>query len=345
MKKANSVVVIVFSALLSVVTWVLIRKTSKYKIRRYKKDEKIKKSVEDNEIPKEDTIITEEISTVAIEDDTHVGSMDKEKHEEIYTKQDKYIMPKSQFINTLALIAAPVATLITAVIAFFALKESMLQRENMYRPELYIGETQYMADIRDMSNIKYYPIVKDSILQDKPVSSLYLKINNIGMGTALHVNGLTTFKWDLSSPLLAKLKMPQKKGKQSYGDVYMHGNDSIVLSAGTENIRWKTDYIMPIAQIGEGYMEDLFAPNFGTVINVSSWLMKIIDSSVMYFTFPIEMSYKDINDKWYSIKRDILIKCSKGTKSKDEFFITICSGQTHREYYNEMKRMMQLEDE
>ena len=61
-------------------------------------------------------------------------------------------------------------------------------------------------------------------------------------------------------------------GKGAYGDVYMHGNDSIVLSAATEIMRWKTDYIMPIAQIGEEYMEDLFAPSFTTVINVSSWL-------------------------------------------------------------------------
>ena len=69
-----------------------------------------------------------------------------DKNEDINGKQDQHIMTKSQFINTAVLIAAPVATLITALIAYFALKESMLQRENMYRPELYIGETKFMAE-------------------------------------------------------------------------------------------------------------------------------------------------------------------------------------------------------
>ena len=343
MKKAYSVAVIVLTALLSVVTWALIRKTTILKKRQYKTDEKKVKSVEDNEIATEDTIITEEVNTVTIEDDALVGSMDK--NEDINGKQNQHIMTKSQFINTAALIAAPVATLITAFIAFLALKESMLQRENMYRPELYIGETKYMADISNMSNIKYYPIVKDSILRDKQVRSPYLKINNIGMGTALHVDGETTFRWEESNPLLSNLKMPHKNGTQSYGDVYMRENDSIVLPAATGSMRWKTDYIMPIAQIGEGYMEDLFAPNFKSIIEVSSWLMKIINSPVMYFTFPIELSYKDINDKCYLRKREILIKCSKSSKSKDEFFITICSGQAHREFYEEMKKMMRPEEE
>ncbi len=344
MKKASGVVIIVLTAVLSAVTWVLIRKTSKIKIQRHKTDENKEKSVESNEIPTEKTIITEEICTDALEDDTHISSVNTEKQENTYAEKDTIVMTKSQFINTAALIAAPVATLITALIAYFALKESMLQRENMYRPELYIGETKFMADISDMSKIKYYPIVNDSIIRDKQVRVPYLKINNIGMGTALHVNGYTTFKWESASPLLARLKMPQKRGRQSSEDVYMRGNDSIVLRAETENLRWTTDYIMPISQIGEGYMKDLLSPDFRTVINVSSWLMKNINSPVIYFTFPLELSYKDINDKWNSIKRDILIKCYKSTKSKDEFFITICSGQTLQEYYNEMKKMNSEEE-
>jgi len=270
------------------------------------------------------------------------GSLEeKQMIKESNSKHKEPFMTKSQIISLLA----SLATLATAIIAYFALRESILQRESMYRPDLYIGETKYMADISDMSNIKYYPIVRDSILRDKTVSSPYLKVNNIGMGTALHVDGATTFRWELSNPLLARLKIPKKRGTQAYGDVYMHGSDSIVLSAATEIMRWKTDYIMPIAQIGEEYMEDLFAPSFTTVINVSSWLMKIIDSPVMYFTFPIELSYKDINDQCYLRKREILIKCSKSSKSKDEFFITICSGQAHQEFQDEMKKMMRPEEE
>ncbi len=343
MKKAHSVAVIVLTAVVSAATWVLIRKTSTNKIRQHKTDKNKVKSVDANEIPTEDTILSDEVSKVAIIDDPPV-SINTEKHENTRAEKDTFVMRTLQYINKVALVVSSIATFITAVIAYFALNESMLQRENMYRPELYIGETKYMADISDMSKIKYFPIVKDSIIRDKHVRVPYLKINNIGMGTALHVDGTTTFRWELSNPLLAKLKMPPKKrATQSYDDVYMHGNDSIILSAATEHIRWKADYIMPIAQIGEEYLEDLFAPNFGTVINVSFWLMKITDSPVMYFSFPIELSYKDINDKCYLRKWDILIKCSKSSKSKNEFFITICSGQAHREFHNEMKTMMNSE--
>lgn len=112
MKKAYSVAVIVLTAMLSVVTWALIRKTTNIKKRQYKTDEKIVKSVEDNEIPTEDTIVTEDVNTVAIEDDALVGSMDK-KNEDINAKQNQHIMTKSQIINTAAIIAAPVATFIT----------------------------------------------------------------------------------------------------------------------------------------------------------------------------------------------------------------------------------------
>ena len=93
MKKAYSVVVIVLTALLSVVTWALIRKTTKIKKRQYKTDEKIVKSVEDNEIPTENTIVTEEVNTVAIEDDALGGSMHK-KNEDINAKQDQHVMTK-----------------------------------------------------------------------------------------------------------------------------------------------------------------------------------------------------------------------------------------------------------
>ena len=45
------------------------------------------------------------------------------------------------------------------------------------------------------------------------------------------------------------------------------------------------------------------------------------------------------------MKGENLIKCSNSSKSKDEFFITICSGQAHREVYEEMKKMMRPEEE
>jgi len=46
MKKASGVVIIVLTAVLSAVTWVLIRKTSKIKIQRHKTDENKEKIFE-----------------------------------------------------------------------------------------------------------------------------------------------------------------------------------------------------------------------------------------------------------------------------------------------------------
>lgn len=104
MKKAYGVVVIVLTAVLSAATWVLIRKTSNNKIRQHKTDENKVKHVETNEIPIENTIITEEICTDAIEDDTHIGPVNTEKHGNTYVEKDTIVMTKSQFINTAALI-------------------------------------------------------------------------------------------------------------------------------------------------------------------------------------------------------------------------------------------------
>lgn len=280
---------------------------------------------------------------ITVKSDIPLENSSEEKNEKEMLSNSKHepFMTKSQFISLLA----SLATLATAVIAYFALRESILQRESIYRPELYIGETKYMADISDMNNIKYYQIVNDSVVKEKLVYTPLLKINNIGMGTALNVDGKTTFSWETSSPLLSKLKMPRKKGEQSYEDVFMHGSDSLKLPAGIGSMQWKNDYILPIGQTDNDHTEEFWSPNLGMIIKASVWLTKIQGSPVMPFMIPVKLTYRDINNKWYTRETEIMINCSVGSNNKDEYFITICSGQTHREFYNEMKKMMRPEEE
>ena len=49
-------------------------------------------------------------------------------------------------------VLAQIGTMLAAIVTLFALKEAMLQRESMYKPELRIGESTFCADI---SNIDY----------------------------------------------------------------------------------------------------------------------------------------------------------------------------------------------
>lgn len=313
MKKVFGFVLVILASLLSLAAWLLKRKL---------------------------IWVTEDHCTETVEDDLPVNTMDEEKYEDIsLAKHDKPFMTKSQIISLLT----SLATLATAIIAYMALNESILQRESMYRPELYIGETRYLADISDINHIKYYQIINDSVVKEKVDYAPSLKINNIGMGTALNVDGTAKIGWESSSPLLSKLKMPRKKGILSSENVFKHGKDSFVLPIRTSGMHWKTDYIMPMVQTDYDYTEDFLSSDFGILIRVSSWLMELQKYPIMYFTIPVKLKYKDINNKWYIKETEILIKIYENINSKDKLFITICSGQSNQEFYKEMKEMLTLE--
>ena len=53
-------------------------------------------------------------------------------------------------------VLAQIGTVIAAIVAVFALKEAVLQRESMYRPELRMGEIFNCANVNNLKNIKYY---------------------------------------------------------------------------------------------------------------------------------------------------------------------------------------------
>lgn len=50
-------------------------------------------------------------------------------------------------------ILAQIGTMVAAIVALFALKEAILQRESMYRPELRVGESIICADVSDFDHV------------------------------------------------------------------------------------------------------------------------------------------------------------------------------------------------
>lgn len=99
-------------------------------------------------------------------------------------------------------VIAQIATIVVAVVALFALRESVFQRESMYRPELRIGESTFCADIRNVDNIKYFKVNGGVADLKKDEKAAWFRINNIGMGSALSVSVDASFSRELMSPLL-----------------------------------------------------------------------------------------------------------------------------------------------
>ena len=90
---------------------------------------------------------------------------------------------KSRILNVISVLAQ-IGTLVAAVVALFALKEAVLQRESMYKPELRIGETAFCADIRNQDDIVYYKINNSSIDLSNRKKEAWFRVDNIGMGSA-----------------------------------------------------------------------------------------------------------------------------------------------------------------
>ena len=54
--------------------------------------------------------------------------------------------------------------MIAAIVALFALRETRIQRESMYKPNLSIADGVFYADISDIKSIKYYQDGIDTLI-------------------------------------------------------------------------------------------------------------------------------------------------------------------------------------
>lgn len=281
-------------------------------------------------------------STSALEEEGLVEACNDKKNEDNSIKQEKPAMTKSQIINMMALIAAPVATLVTAGVAFFALKESVLQRETMYRPELYVGETEFYADLTDTAEIKYYRVEQNSIIRTKSVREPWMKINNVGMGSALHVNGTTDFRLEVASKAM-KAMMVKRENPYDIYDTFIHGDDSLRLGIGS-GMRWHDDYVLPLYQTRNECVVWLGKHNIDNMVKAALWLNRILHSRFQGYIIPVKLKYKDINEKWYVKETWMQIQCYTD-EDKMGMRLRICSGIAQKEFMDEYNMWMNGESE
>lgn len=236
-------------------------------------------------------------------------------------------------VNTVSLLIAAIA----AYISYRTLDESIIQRETMYRPELYVGETKFYADLRDSSEIRYYSIVKDTVVWKEAVRAPFMRINNVGMGSALHVEGAVDLRLEVMSKAMKAMKMKRKSIDETY-DTYVHGDDTLKL-IGAGGFRWHEDYILPLSQIQDVCTKDLPENDFDNMIRAALWLNDILKTRFQGYIIPVELKYRDVNDKWYTIQTWMQVQCYTN-EDRTGVSCRICSGIAQKEFMDEHERWL-----
>ncbi len=236
-------------------------------------------------------------------------------------------------INTLSLMIAAIA----AFISYRALNESIVQRETMYRPELYVGETRFYADLTDSAGIKYYKIEHDTVVRKEPVREPWMRINNVGMGSALHVEGSVDLRLEVMSKAMKAMKVKQ----DGVNHTYVHGDDTLKL-VGVGGFRWQKDYILPLYQTQDECTLDLTRLDFDNMIKAALWLNGVLHSQFQGFIIPVELKYKDINDKWYTKKSWMQVQCYTND-DRTGVNCRICSGIAQKEFMDEYDKYLKGE--
>lgn len=240
-------------------------------------------------------------------------------------------------VNSMSLLIAAIA----AFISYRALEESKVQRETMYRPELYVGETKFYADLTDTSKITYYRIEKDSIIRTETVHEPWMKINNVGMGSALHVEGTSDFRLEVMSKAMRAMKIKRKTIYDNY-DTYIHGDDSLKLGVGS-GIKWHEDYILPLYQTQDECVKEISKYDFGNMIKAALWLNGVLKTRFQGYIIPVVLKYKDINEKWYVKETWMQVQCYTN-ENKTGMRLKICSGIAQKEYMNEHEKWLYGEE-
>ena len=248
------------------------------------------------------------------------------------------LLPHIINVNTISLLVAAIA----AYISYRALDESRVQRETMYRPELYVGETMLYADLTDTAGIKYYKIENDTIVRNEADVWPWMKIINVGMGSALHLQGAVNLRFEVMSKAMMAMKM-KKKANDIY-DTYVHGDDTLKL-AGAGGIQWHEDYILPLYQTQDDCTKVLPKNDIDNMVKAALWLNDILHSRFQGYIIPVKLKYKDINEKWYVKETWMQMQCYTD-EDKKGMRLRICSGIFQKEFMDEDEKWLngELED-
>lgn len=243
-------------------------------------------------------------------------------------------------------VIAQIATIVVAVVALFALRESVFQRESMYRPELRIGESTFCADIRNIDNIKYFKVNGGVADLKKDEKAAWFRINNIGMGSALSVSVDASFSRELMSPLL-KSDNPEidENNLDNVFDTLVNGTDTLILFNCDYTRNWRVDYVLPISQNSEECNLNFSQSGFKTILKCFLYLKNADAFDDFYdFLIPVELKYKDINGKQYTKENDMLIRCTFIDDNNSLVLCQIKSGQPYKEGHKEFKKKVREKD-
>lgn len=253
---------------------------------------------------------------------------------------------KSRMLNIINVLAQ-IGTLVAAIVALFALKEAVLQRESAYMPELRIGETAFCADISNIDDIVYYKINNGSLDLPNRKKDAWFRVDNIGMGSALSVSIKACFNRAQISPLLAKEKkeIDEDNIDASIMDTLIYEKDSLILYNGDVTRHWRVDYILSLSQSGEACYQEFSRTGFKTLIKIFLWLKKKGQFDDSYeFLIPTEVRYKDINGKQYQKGFDMFFRFAFVDGDNTIIVCLIKSGQPYKEEYEEFKDEIVDED-
>jgi hypothetical protein len=236
---------------------------------------------------------------------------------------------------------------IAAIVALFTLKEAVLQRESMYRPELRIGEVVFCATVSDLKNVKYYKIKNKSIDLTSESDVAWFRVNNIGMGSALsvriemHIQREQFTRWLTNSEEFEE----EEYDEENVFDTLYIEKEMLLLPKGDLTRTWREDYIMPISQLHEPCNIFFSEMGFKSLLKLFLWLKKAERFDNSYdFLIPTELKYKDINGKEYTIEYETLIRLAFANGDMTKIVCLIKSGQPYKESYDEFKEEMNEKD-
>ena len=253
---------------------------------------------------------------------------------------------KSRIIGIVSILAQ-IGTMIAAIVALFALKEAILQRESMYRPELRVGESIICADVSDFDNVKYYRIKNKSLDLTSESDAAWFLVNNIGMGSALSVRIRMHINREMISQWMSISKTYEEDDfvEENVFDTLLVGKEMLLLPRGDLTRTWREDYIMPITNTQESCIIYFSEMGFKSLLKLFLWLKESGRFDYSYdFLIPTELKYKDINGKDYVKEYDTLFRLAFVKGDMTKIVCLINSGQPYREEYEDFKEEVNEKD-
>lgn len=237
--------------------------------------------------------------------------------------------------------AAQLGSLCTAVVALFALREAIVQRESMYKPELYIDESYFCAKEDSQGKMRYFLFDKDSFKVKEEVVFPFYNLINVGFGAALSANVF----WHLDSTVIEKnLKQIELSdanivSKDTFGDV-LFGKDRLRYINDGVTAGWMVNYVMPYNSESSGN-RGYYDPKVSEAISkILLWHHKSSQTSSANprLTIPATLKYKDINGKWYTKNYEMTIDVIQYIDDSSVVY-RVCPGMRDFDLYKELEEM------